>query len=215
MKSVEFISEDTEKLKSVIAQTGMTEKHSRAFLETVVGIKKNCQPFLNEIDKPFSLLRGLRPTPDWSVQKIARLSSRQSMSTPRWLHDELNKLFVRKFKVPFRNSVFCTGSDSQASVYGMIFCIFPIGNYQYAWSPEYRDLYQTFDEYRSESDQQTFTDMAFNIESYTTTGLNEAIMTGHEIMMYTDKYYALNMNHIGVDRQTQPLLNAIQEYWQS
>ena len=206
MKSTEFI---TESIFPDIVRIGDTANNQLS--KAVEDIKINCQPFLNEIEDPFSLLRGLRPTPDWAVKKTARLANRQSMSTPDWLHKELNQMFVKRFRVPFRNAVFCTGNESQARVYGMMFAVFPIGNYKYAWSPKYRDLYQNFDNFRVHNDQHDFI-KTVDITSYQTTGLNEAIASGHEIMLYADSYYALNMNHIWTDRNSGPIQNAIQDY---
>ena len=65
-----------------------------------------------------------------------------------------------------------------------------------------------------QNDQKGFTDQ-FNWQSYQTTGLNDAIASGHEIMVRTKNYYGLNLNKIGSNNNTGPLLNSIQEYLMS
>jgi len=230
MKSTEFLREDIAKLTDVLSLARMSDSVRTQILGTVEQIKRDCQPFLNEIEDPFSLLRGLRPTPDWTVHKNVRIDDRMPMSTPENLHNSLNALFQKKFGASFRNAMFCTGNLEQAKVYGMPFAIFPIGNYKYIWSPEFRDLYQKFDGFvwDSKNDEnikhlkrpnfdagmQKLWINSINWNSYRTDGLNDAIyyQNGVEIMLRCKSYYGLNMNHIKVDKNAGPLLNAIQDY---
>ena len=212
MISKEFLREDTTELQKSLSMVIMSDSSRTQLLGTVEQIKLHCQPFLNEIEDPFSLLRGLRPTEEWAVNKAVRLDDRKPMSTPPKLHNDLNTMFTRMFGAPFRNAMFCTGNKSQASVYGMIFAIFPIGEYKYIWSPEIRDLYQKFDEWRADDPQEDFMKI-INWDSYRSNGLNDAVYKGHEIMLRTKSYYGLSMNNIWRNPQSGPLQNAIQEYW--
>lgn len=219
MKSREFITESATELEQALASSSLTDNERMQIAGTVEQIKLHCQPFLNEIEDPFSLLRGLRPTHEWAVNRPVRLNGRNPMSTPQKLHDELNAEFTKRFGAPFRDSIFCTGSESQARVYGMVFCIFPVGDYQYLWSEKYRDLYQSFDKWRVHYNETPFLDY-IDFDSYQTTGLNEAIQSGsgikstkgNEIMLRTKSYYGLNMNNIHSSRDAGPILNAIQDF---
>jgi len=212
MKSTEFITEDINELSNALKQANLGDKYFTQVLGTVEQIKLHCQPFLNEIEDPFSLLRGLRPTHEWAVNKPVRLDGRKPMSTPLWLHNELNDVFKQEFGAPFRDSIFCTGDASQAKVYGMVFCVFPIGTYEYLWSPEVRDLYQRFDFFRGKGHNQKDFVNQLDLKLYKTNGLNDAIARGHEIMVRTKNYYGLNMNNIWTDKNSGPIQNAIQDY---
>ncbi len=214
MRATEFLKEDTSELARVLKASSMSDDQRTQLIGTVEQIKLHCQPFLNEVEDPFSLLRGLRPMHAWAINKPVRLDDRHPMSTPQKLHDQINQIFVDKFKEPFRNAMFCTGDHNTAIKYGMPFAIYPVGNYTYLWSPYYRDLYTEYDYYRSANSKEDFIP-SVNWDSYRTTHLNEAMATGNEIMIRTKSYYGLNMNHIEFDRNKGPMLNAIQEYFMS
>lgn len=42
------------------------------------------------------------------------------------------------------NSLFVTGSSRKAKRYGQLYIVFPLGEYQYTWSPEFSDWYVDF-----------------------------------------------------------------------
>jgi len=216
MKALEFLIEADIPLSPDELEIFNSYKIPSELLKTLYGIKRECQPFLNEVDDPFNLFRGLRATSDWGVKKTVRLDNRTPMSMKQSIHNELNNKFTHYFGEPFRNAVFCTGSKSQATVYGMLFCVYPIGEYKYLWSSDYRDLYHAHDEYKYANGQDpTFFADRLDYESYHTDRLNDGIYSGNEIMIRTKEYYALNLNNIHNQGLNDPgiVLNGIQEYF--
>ncbi len=60
---------------------------------------------------------------------------RKPTDSPQWLHDALNENIEAKTGIAFRSkSVFVVPSADIASNYGMPYIVFPIGDYDYAWS---------------------------------------------------------------------------------
>ena len=212
MNSTEFLKEDTQAIKEVLKLVRLSDDQAVILLGVVEQIKLHCQPFLNEVEDPFSLLRGLHATNEWAVNRPVRLENRKPMSSPQKLHDEINFIMRKKFGAEFRNSLFCTGAESMAHVYGMPFAIFPVGDYEYLWSPKYRDLYTAYDIFRVNHDKRHFVQQ-LDWDAFQDDKLNAAIHKGGEIMVRCKNYYGLNMNHIHIDKNGGPLMNAVQEYW--
>jgi hypothetical protein len=72
-------------------------------------------------------------------------TNRRPKDSPEWLHDALNDHFRKKVGVPLRSaSVFCAGSSMLAGNYGDVYAIFPIGEFNYAWSKLVVDPTHTF-----------------------------------------------------------------------
>jgi len=169
-------------------------------------IMKQCKPFMKEWLPIYKkqhdfLYRGMEAK-DFGIKNVRK--NRKPMSTSRYAHTMLNKVFKDKFGWYARsNSIFCTGSDDDAGTYGDLYVIFPIGKYKYLWSPKIEDL--TISIYQFGDIVQTgtnYTDM-FNkelikdnentveklIKTYKTTNLDKALESNNEIMINAHRYY--------------------------
>jgi hypothetical protein len=105
-------------------------------------ILDNCKPFIKAVENPnrMKLYRGNNDTHDTHVTTVRQ--DRLPLSTNVNMHNFLVKGFIEAgFKAHRGNSLFCTGSLNQADTYGTVFCVFPIGDFHFTWSPEIRDLY--------------------------------------------------------------------------
>lgn len=107
-------------------------------------IKRDCQPWLKEAGKNL-FYRGLdskssggylKPLFDTDLfLKGSVRNDRSPKDSPNWLHDALNDYFISKVGVPLRSaSLFIAADYGLASNYGKTYMIFPIGNFNYAWS---------------------------------------------------------------------------------
>jgi len=180
-------------------------------------IKRDCQPYLQQVGNDafgyggYPMYRGIN-TKSVYKRKIgkfhklnARLSGkgnfkpRKPKNTGRDLHNTINDFFMNKFGIPFRDGVFASGVANDASFYGVVYQMFPIGDFKFAWSDKIHDLYSDIG--YIEKDQRNL------LETYQTTDLKSAISSGHEIMLWVDSYYVMwgNQNKNG------DVLNAFQE----
>lgn len=78
--------------------------------------------------------------------KVKVRQDRRPMDTGQERHDAFNQIIADKGLVANRsNSLFCTTDRGTASEYGNECVIFPIGMFNYTWSPKYRDWTNDFD----------------------------------------------------------------------
>ena len=106
-------------------------------LDLVSILKKDCNKFLREAGKPDALYRGIKQSIPHQVKKKSRLEDRSPRNTNIKVHKALNKEFSKKFGWPVRNGIFVTSSTYDARYYGYdnAYMFFPIGDYEYCWSP--------------------------------------------------------------------------------
>jgi hypothetical protein len=79
-----------------------------------------------------------------TIKEIKHRWNRIPLDTPEEIHDLLNTKFVEKFGWEARNGVFCYLKDATHNTstgYGVPYMIFPIGDFEYLWSPNVFDLY--------------------------------------------------------------------------
>ena len=111
--------------------------------------QRDCAPAiaqLRPLDHNIMLFRGMHQTPrDWAVLDVR--TNRRPKDTPTYIHHVLDDWFLDNFGFRARSAaVFCTGSEKQAWSYGKIYAIFPIGKFEFVWSPKIRDLLLTIDQ---------------------------------------------------------------------
>lgn len=169
-------------------------------------IRRDCKPFLNEVQYPamYKLYRGMNSENSAFFKKNVRLTDRTPSDMPQNMHDRLNKFFTIKFGAPFRNALFVSGSSSMAMEYGNeTYVIFPIGEFKFLWSPQVPDLWNIWDELRPL--QGGMTDEEFKkvekeqfekfynryLTTFQDTDLKAAIKSNHEIMLRCKSYYAV------------------------
>lgn len=68
--------------------------------------------------------------------KVDVKKDREPLDSPKWLHDLMNKKMMMDSGIPFRSqSVFAIRDEDTASNFGKVYMVYPIGRYDYAWSP--------------------------------------------------------------------------------
>lgn len=167
-------------------------------------IKRDCAPFLEESKKAGFLYRGIQPdgedlhVNDSDGKKLVYIQKRVRQDRvprdmPKPAHHALDDWFDKKFGIKARSQcVFAYGGElyprGTIKEYGDAHIIFPIGEMQYVWSPEIEDLFVSMeaDEITSREDVIRLVDES----GYKSTGLDEAMKFGNEIMIKCNKYYA-------------------------
>lgn len=105
-------------------------------------INTHCKKYLSENPNflKLPLYRGMREDSEYLIKNIR--TDRQSVDSSPFYHN----VFIEGFKTAGieanrDNSIFCTGDLGDATRYGSVYVIFPIGDFSFAYSPSIRDLY--------------------------------------------------------------------------
>jgi len=146
MKAREFITEATwqDQVKAAMKADKQIESPEKVaqFFEFV---EQNCATFLSEIGgiqniNKFSLYHGtkLRLAP---ARLLTVRKNRTPIDTPEDTQELIDDWFEKRTGIRFReSSVFATGNPANAEAYGSLSVMFPVGKFNYAWSPVYDDL---------------------------------------------------------------------------
>lgn len=164
---------------------------------------RDCGPFLQSGGLELPLYRGLRladvKAPDYPMR--VHKNRRPKDSSIR-LHDAFNGYLHEKFGIKYRSqAVFASGDSDEAASYGRLMTIFPIGNFDYCWSPMVKDLYNDLP-YKIEDLLNTANPRAIEVlnqwldenhyrHNVSMADFGQAIMSKNEIMIHCDNYYAL------------------------
>ena len=145
------------------------------------------------------MFRGMPGTDKAVITGRVRLTGRKPMSTGDSQHDYLNLYFKQKFGQPFRDAMFVVGEANFAADYGSLYLIFPRGDFNFAWSPEIKDLFNVDfameDALYPDGDDETadvenfFKWMEGN--RYQNSNLKAALLSKNEIMVRSIAYYGI------------------------
>jgi len=161
-------------------------------------IKKNCQPYLQQIGNNvnmFRMYRGLMGVDKSFITGRVRLEGRAPANTGKQLHNYMNKYFMKTFGEEFRSAMFVSPDPDFADSYGELFLVFPKGEFSYCWSPKVKDIFDFQDDLEDGIDEGTF-DQKMDALNYQTDGLTDALKQYKEIMVRVPAYYGLNINKI-------------------
>ena len=169
-------------------------------------IKRDCKPFLNEIgnDLSYAIYRGIKGSNAHAMTGRVRLQDRKPMGTGHEIHDYLNDYFTQAFGAPFRSAMFVSGSANFAKDYGNLFLVFPVGEFEYIWSPHVTDLYYLEDDmdealYGDQHEPEAGTGDVANFTrlmkgmGYINTDLESAAESKNEIMVRCKFYHGINL----------------------
>lgn len=159
-------------------------------------LDRDCSKFMKEIGEDWDeafLIRGMKSPSDSSgMVKLQVRKDRRPLNTPIKVHDLFNRMFQKEYKVEKIRSqlLFTTGKKTEASEYGDLYIIFPIGDYTYWWSPDVQDLYLGAQNAETLSEWKDYFESI--ISSYRNNHLKDAIESSNEIMLLCDEYYAVS-----------------------
>lgn len=110
-------------------------------------LSKDCKPFINDFlkRKKTFLWRGTNKRID-SIQKITPRKDRKPRDMPKELHKFLDNVFKDNFGWYVRSEGVFVASDRYfaedfSDTGGDAYLFFPIGRYDYIWSPVIKDIY--------------------------------------------------------------------------
>jgi len=185
-------------------------------------LRQDCAPFLSAINNDlykYRMWRGANIPPT----RIARFTTRKDrdpVDMPEVVSKAIDDYFQETTGIRWRStSVFASGNGTAAAYYGNLFCLFPIGQFHYCWSPRVSDLFNHLDrqlgnyklrydhfakylhpdnEEKSKFAFKTLHDTIMpKFEYQVDTGLIDAIeMANAEIMITCDKYYLVGIDII-------------------
>ena len=155
-------------------------------------IKNECQPYISQINDMDGnrLRRGMTFNADVKKMNAVGDGRNETEDDVEW---ELfaNKWLSKKFGFNARTeAVYCAGGVPMAKRYGLAYSIFPIGNFEFVWSPVVEDLYYPFKQ--SGGDINAVKE-ALETGQYTNQNLQAAVdAQRHEIMVHCPQgYYAV------------------------
>lgn len=167
-------------------------------------IKRDCQPFLNQLGNNKSLqkdvlayrgIKNLSGKVSGGFYKLNVRQDRKPMSTSIKMTRTLDEWFERKFEFKARTtSLFSSGSFTYAQSYGDIFAIFPIGEFKFVWSPEVTDLFLWIDSHFFQDYNDKAVYKSLDGLNYTNQNLKKALKDGKEIMISCKQYYAVRVD---------------------
>jgi len=166
-------------------------------------IQRDCQPFLGKIGGKmgeYTLHRGMAHSRTPLVKKQVRLDDRNALSTSAVKHERYNNYFEDEFGVPFRNALFASGNKDQAAFYGDVFTVFPIGEFDWLWSPNIEDLalditWPRVGGFDNVPPSQEHVDSELSRAGYDmNSNIKGAIESGNEIMIRCKEYYASSIH---------------------
>lgn len=160
-------------------------------------MEANCEPWLSEMTTLRAMYRGtdrsLRLDDGWDITYVR--SDRKPLGWTASM--DWDKLLMRAGKTALRaNSIFVTGSDMDASDFGQVYSVVPIGPFNYTWIVGIDDANVWYDrmvymyleqgapahEIRQRIYDHIHTDLITNVRG-DDRSLHEALATGHEIMI--------------------------------
>ena len=173
-----------------------------------------CAPFIRESKSRGLLKRGMKfsreneksvadPFDDndriYYWERAVR-QDRKPKDLTAGLHLKIDQWFNEKFGFKARSqTVFCVGERGNVAEYGDLYYIFPMGEFQYVWSPNVRDLFNAksremveYPEDVTDVEKEKYTPLEFFMEGldYTNEDLDKAVVARHEVMLKCDKYLA-------------------------
>lgn len=164
-------------------------------------LARKCKPYIDVLktcERENILIRGSNDEIRIIKKFKHNLENRYPRNMPINIHNCLNTKYENVFNWKIRNGVFCYGCNLAKNVkynlgYGPNYIMFPIGEFEFVYSPNIFDLF----EYFSESDKiikDKLNDLCFSAED-----LNEALKSGedgndfsNEISLKTSEYFLVN-----------------------
>ena len=120
---------------------GYLTEEKVALADIIDTIHKDCKPILKEIQKAKKFVWRGSTKYVLDMKKVTHRQNRRPGDTPQEIHDHINKEFKRTFGWPARSGVFATGSFKEAKSYGAGCLFFPIGKFNFVWSPNIPDFF--------------------------------------------------------------------------
>lgn len=168
-------------------------------------IRADCKPFLEQANGVM-LYRGMHKTSTYL--KMTVRSDRKPKNTSAAEHAVIDDWFNEKFGFRARSAaVFGSGEFADARLYGKVFAIFPIGRFEFVWSPIVSDLFVDIADSTGDDSKDSIINFLEQAE-YTDKNLSRGILSNNEVMIHCGTYYAVRLSR---PEESEPWLTAIYE----
>jgi hypothetical protein len=178
------------------------EYDDEEFKEIISILENECKQFLDEVKegKVGPIFRGAKNVDDTYTKglgvKVSRID-RTPLDTRKDVSEILDNCFEEKFGLKLRSSgVFASKLPMVASDYGRPYLFFPIGDYEYFWNPDVKDLYGDIQNahwyYANEEEakQESQRDLEEIVYGYVNNQMDKIV--DQEITFVCDKYYLVD-----------------------
>lgn len=167
-------------------------------------VAKDCKPAITAAGGPleYGLYRGM-PVDQPALHKQVR-TSRKPKDTEEKMHKVMDHWFYENYGIRYRtNAIAGTGDPSSAEYYGTPYLTFPVGQFSFIWSPDLIDIGADVDgRMPADSFEYSMGEYVEQIEAvlnkarfFHNEKFHQALESGHEIMIHTNEYYAINTHH--------------------
>lgn len=123
------------------------------YKEVTKQVIESCQPWFQANGSPLTVAyRGLRGNQDVVMpSKGEYRTNRAPTDSPKILHRLFDIAIEEAGLVANRsNSIFITGEKTFAKKYGAVYVVFPIGEFNYSWSPHAKDWFMAYHNARAD-----------------------------------------------------------------
>jgi hypothetical protein len=170
-------------------------------------LKENCGPFLAAIGNEtynYALFRGIGGIMGGGANLPGQMfipcpKGRSPKDLDRMIHEAADDWFLENTGINYRSdALFATGDANIAADHGVVYAIFPMGDFKFCWSPKISDLYQTAEGELPNSweDEIELLDAVYDLlgkANYQTTDIKRAINSQHEVMIHGTGAFAIRM----------------------
>lgn len=169
-------------------------------------VQRDCRPFLAALSTPESgLYRGVSLGAPTAFEGLV-LRDRKPKNMPVELHQAADAWFSERFGVRYRGAaLFCIGDSAQAALHGGVYRIYPVGGFQFCWSPLVTDLHVWCDQNGYLEKAPDDLTSALTDLDYREDGLVDALGSGCEIMVSCRSYVAVAS--VGATGQRDAVVN--------
>lgn len=191
-------------------------------------IVRDCKPAIDAAGGviEYHVYRGIKSSEPFMKKDVRK--NRRPLDTPEFVHDIMDQWFYDNYGIRFRsNSMFVWGRPTKvdAKHYGNTYMVFPIGQFNFIWSQRIQDIGvdivdhyieaqhelesegRTTDQWTLKRILEDFLDKA----DFSNQNFDQAVKKGNEILINTDKYYALSLEHFAEKYVHRALADAYQK----
>jgi hypothetical protein len=202
--------------KQFISEENTNELDRLQLVDTLNQINEDCQQYLRKmaVDGKFHALYVSLQSEKWPTHEIQVRKNKAPVPTPKKILDSFDRVMGEMYGREFRSDSFiATGSPSVAAKSGVKHMIFPIGKFDYLWSPKIRDLihgmgheeditngeglyFDIHDAEDEKAEDKVVKEFLEKKEFVFNKDIKQAANKGHDVMLDCKYYYAVPTSKI-------------------
>jgi hypothetical protein len=92
---------------------------------------------------------------------------------------------------PRKEGMFLTGNRQEASRYGKMYLVFPVGNFKFVWSKKWKDTMEFFNTIKFNEPDKMEDAIANEMGNFSSSDLPAALKSNNEVVVQTPEYFAI------------------------